>query len=84
MCHDMVCGGEGHETSRRSCERFHENKFTLLPVTLIRDRVRHLCWGLKSGEVLLLGGLGGGRFSEKVSADGSSSSLDFELAYEIM
>ena len=37
---------------------------------------------LPAGEVLLLGGLHSSTSTERVSADGSSSSTDFTLPYE--
>ena len=106
MCNNMVCGGKSisrvdyaldvssKDTTPRSCEKFDgEYRFTPLPVKLVQPRVGHLCWGLKTGDVLLLGGMVGGQWddqglgrldgarktTERVSADGSSSSLDFEL-----
>ena len=64
---------------------FENSTFSALPVRLVRRRAGHLCWKLDSGEVLLLGGKS--RFSirttERVSEDGSSSKLDFILAYPI-
>ena len=56
MCNNMVCGGLGRN-ARESCEKFDGiSSFTSLPVRLVERRYRHLCWGLKSGDVLLLGG----------------------------
>ena len=82
MCNNMVCGGKSNK-AEKSCEKFDGiSTFTSLPVRLRDSREGHLCWGLKSGDVLLLGGT----FvtsTERVSADGSSSSNVFELPYEI-
>ena len=67
----------------RSCAKFESNgTFTPLPVSLVEERVGHLCWGLPSGEVLLLGGSGSPATAERVSTDGSSSSADFTLPYD--
>ena len=82
FCNKFLCGG--HETAEaatpeRSCEKFYGKNFELLPVSLLEPRKFHLCWGLKSGEVILLGGEGSSTTSEVVSADGTSSSLSFGL-----
>ena len=79
LCHRMVCGGYN---TRKSCFKFDGKSFSTLPVTLLQSRYRYLCWGLPSGEVLLLGGSYSKRTTERVSADGSSSSADFNLAYK--
>ena len=77
----MVCGGVNEN---RSCEMFDGNTtFKVLPVRLVEKRGRHICWGLKTGDVLLLGGSFSPKTTEKVAADGSSSSLDFKLPYGI-
>ena len=97
MCNNMVLGGEWVECQRDpnctgdgcticesqegTCEKFDGiSTFKLLPVRLIGDWRYHLCWGLKSGDVLLLGHH---QTTERVSADGSSSSLDFPLPYPL-
>ena len=83
MCNNIVCGGLAIE-AEKSCEKFDGiSSFTSLPVRLVERRVYHLCWGLKSGDVLLLGGRQSYRSTERVSADGSYSKLDFKLPYEI-
>ena len=83
MCNNMVCGGSDSETEK-TCEKFDGiSSFTSLPLRLVKSRDRGLCWGLKSGDVLLLGGLYSEKTTERVSADGSSSKLDFKLPYEI-
>ena len=83
MCNSMLCGGYGSPEPDRSCEMFDGSySFTRLPVTLVERRDDHLCWGLKSGEVILLGGSSSKRTTERVSADGSSSSADFSLPYD--
>ena len=82
MCNNMVCGGSGSE-AMKSCEKFDGiSSFTSLPVSLVKGRYGHLCWGLRSGDVLLLGGQEAST-TERVSADGSSSKLDFKLPYKI-
>ena len=84
MCNNMVCGGSGEPETEKSCEKFDGiSSFTSLPLRLVRDRYDHLCWGLKSGDVLLLGGWNSEKTTERVSADGSSSKLDFKLPYKI-
>ena len=83
MCNNMVCGGCGGRKARKSCEKFDGiSSFTSLPVSLVKGRYGHLCWGLRSGDVLLLGGQEAST-TERVSADGSSSKLDFKLPYKI-
>merc|ERR1711953_1404553 len=80
LCNGLLCGGS---PSRRSCRRL-ESDGTLRPLelTLVDDRFSHLCWGLSSGEVLLIGGLDSGNTTELVSADRSSSSKHFDLAFD--
>jgi len=84
LCGNLACGGWG---SRKSCSLFDgAGTFTALSVTLREERVYHLCWQLQSGEVLLLGGgstTGSVSTTERLSADGSSSTADFNLPYEI-
>ena len=83
MCNNMVCGGWFRE-AEKSCEKFDGiSSFTSLPVRLVERRYRHLCWGLKSGDVLLLGGSYSEKTTERVSADGSSSKFAFKLPYRI-
>ena len=86
MCLNMLCGGRG-SAALRSCEKFDgTSAFRSLGVRLAEERYGHLCWGLPSGEVLLLGGRSrtSRQTTERVSADGSSSSLDFRLEYRIL
>jgi len=84
MCHNIICGGWGSPDPDRSCERFDgASSFARLSVRLMQRRDDHLCWGLKSGEVILFGGLESKRTTERVSADGLSSSRDFNLPYDI-
>ena len=83
LCGNLACGGR---KSPNSCSWFDGvGTFTATSVTLIQPREFHICWLLPSGEVLLLGGLGGGgsasSTTERVSADGSSSTADFNLPY---
>ena len=81
LCDDILCGGIG---GRRTCLKFDGiSKWTSLPVTLVVGRAEHLCWGLPSGELLLLGGMFSAAMftTERVSADGSSSVADFNLPY---
>ena len=55
MCNNMLCGGAGGNSSR-TCQKFDGiSTFTSLPVRLVEEREWHLCWGLKSGDVLLFG-----------------------------
>jgi len=82
LCHGMACGGYP-DTNYRSCVKFEaDGTFTPMFVTLREERYWHLCWSLPSGEVLLLGGWGSPATTERVSADGSSSSADFTLPYD--
>ena len=79
-----TCSVENLNQMRKSCEKFDGiSSFTSLPLRLVKSRDRGLCWGLKSGDVLLLGGLYSEKTTERVSADGSSSKLDFKLPYRI-
>jgi len=81
LCHGLVCGGYG-DSSLRSCVKFEaDGTFSPTAVTLLQKRRDHLCWGLPSGEVLLMGGDYSGTTTERVSSDGSSSSADFTLPY---
>ena len=84
LCGNLACGGWG---SQQSCSRFDgAGTFTALSVTLREERVYHLCWQLQSGEVLLLGGgtsVDSVSTTERLSADGSSSTADFNLPYDI-
>ena len=90
MCNNMVCGGGSGVRSHKSqdsCEKFDGiSGFSSLPVKLVHGRLAHLCWGLKSGDVLLLGTYSMRphytETTERVSADGTSSSYDFKLAYK--
>ena len=83
MCNNIVCGGWFRE-AKKSCEKFDGiSSFTSLPVRLVKHRYGHLCWGLRSGDVLLLGGGFSRTTTERVSADGSSSKLDFKLPHKI-
>ena len=81
LCGSLACGGYN---SRTSCSLFDgEGTFTALSITLKEQRSEHLCWQLQSGSVLLLGGWFSGKTTERVSADGSSSTADFNLPYSI-
>ena len=92
MCHGMLCGGWTNENQggAQTCERFEATTgtFTLLPVELRQRRAYIPCWGLESGDVLLFGGwtwssqsssMVNNNVTERVSADGSSSSYDFTM-----
>ena len=69
--------------SYRSCVKFGGNgTFIPLPVSMVEERTSHICWGLPSGEVLLLGGWSSPTTTERISTDGSSSSADFTLPYD--
>ena len=83
FCNNFLCGGRG-ASSERSCEKFDGENFELLPVSLVEPREDHLCWGLDSGEVILLGGLKSPKTSELVSADGTWSTTFFELPTNIL
>ena len=82
----MVCGGFTPRAIK-SCVKFDgKSTFTALRVRLVHERRMHLCWGLKSGDVLLLGGVDSKSrdSTERVSADGSSSISDFKLTYKTL
>ena len=78
LCNSVYCGGRGGD---RSCVKLEGGTFSQMSVTLLQNRYRHLCWGLPSGEILLMGGSSSSRTTERLSSDGSSSSPDFDLAY---
>ena len=82
LCGNLACGGRGSE--QKSCSLFDgAGTFRALPVTLREERAEHLCWQLQSGSVLLLGGVYSPSTTERLSADGSSSTADFDLPYNI-
>ena len=65
-----------------SCLRYNgDGSVTTLDLRLENKRNNHLCWTLPSGEVLLMGGSNSEGTTDKVSADGESSSRDFNLNY---
>ena len=83
LCGRLACGG--YIDPSKSCSWFDAGSltFSALPVTLIESRVQHLCWQLGSGDVLLLGGWYSGSTTERLTADGLSSTADFNLPYSI-
>ena len=82
ICGNLACGGFNSEG--KSCSWFDGvGTFTALPVSLKEERAQHLCWLLPSGEVLLLGGGHSTTTTERLSADGTSSTADFDLPYDI-
>ena len=80
LCNNVYCGGDGIE---RSCVKLEGGTSTQMAATLVQKRAYHLCWGLPSGEILLMGGNDNSAktTTERLSSDGSSSSPDFNLAY---
>ena len=79
MCNNILCGGR--ETPD-SCLMFDgKSKFTPLALKMVEKRANHVCWSLPSGDVLLLGGLYSTQTTERISADGSSTSADFPLPH---
>ena len=82
LCGNLACGGRASQ--EKSCSRFDgAGTFTALSVTLKQSRKEHLCWQLQSGFVLLLGGRLSRSTTERLSADGASSTADFNLPYSI-
>ena len=81
LCNNVYCGGNGGD---RSCVKLEGENFSQMPVTMVQSRYGHLCWGLPSGEILLMGGQDSSlsKTTEKLSSDGTSSSPDFNLAYQ--
>ena len=77
LCNNVYCGGYGGD---RSCVKLEGENFSQMPVTMVQSRYGHLCWGLPSGEILLMGGDSSRTTTERLSSDGSSSSPDFDLA----
>lgn len=81
FCNNFLCGGN---PAVRSCEKFDGiSSFKAMSVSLVEPRSSHMCWGLQSGEVLLLGGQQSPTTTEVISADGTSSKGDFTLPFEI-
>ena len=78
LCNSVYCGGRGGD---RSCVKVEGGNFTQMSANLVQKRAYHLCWGLPSGEILLMGGFHSKTTTERLSADGSSSSPDFNLPY---
>ena len=82
FCNNLLCGGD---PTFRSCEKFDGvSTFEALAVSLVERRKFHICWGLQSGEVLLMGGHYSATTTELVSADGTSSSTNYSLPYVTM
>ena len=80
LCNSVYCGGSGDP---RSCVKFKGGTISQMSATLVQKRTYHICWGLPSGEILLMGGNDNSAktTTERLSSDGSSSSPDFNLAY---
>ena len=80
LCNNVYCGGNGGEGS---CVKVEGGTSTQMSANLVQKRAYHLCWGLPSGEILLMGGNDNSAktTTERLSSDGSSSSPDFNLAY---
>ena len=79
LCNNLICGGDN---MYHSCLRYNgDGSVTTLDLRLENKRRNHLCWTLPSGEVLLMGGSNSEGTTDKVSADGESSSRDFNLNY---
>ena len=78
-CRNLQCGGWESDTTTRSCRHINDSSIT---ITLRQKRYRHLCWSLPGDQtdVLLLGGWGSSRTTERIS--GSSSSANFTLPYK--
>ena len=80
LCNNVYCGGTG---GWWSCVKFQGGTFSKMSATLVQSRADHICWGLPSGEILLMGGSSSlsKTTTERLSSDGMSSSPDFNLAY---
>ena len=82
-CNDLLCGGArgwfGGE-HRKSCAKFDGKDFKSTSVTLNKQSWGGSCWSRPSGEVVLLHSEG--KYTETVSADGSTSSLGKTLPYK--
>ena len=81
LCNNLYCGGGNNQ---RSCVRYNgDGSVTSLNLTLVKSRYHHLCWGLPTGEVLLLGGYDSvaRKTTERISLNATSSSPDFNLPY---
>ena len=83
LCNNILCGGGFSTTLQRSCRLFDcKSSLLSLQVSLLNSRSNHLCWSLRSGDILLLGGTYSPKTTEKVFRDGSSSFPKFNLPYK--
>ena len=82
-CNDLLCGGAwgwfGGDVHRKSCAKFDGKDFKSTSVTLNKQMIYGACWARPSGEVVLLPSER--KYTETVSADGSTSSLGKTLPY---
>ena len=88
MCNNIICGGfwiqpppGKPDPIDRSCIKWdtEAKNWKNLTVKLKESRDNHVCWGLRSGEVLLFGGADHKSNAEKLSKDGKSSKIAFDL-----
>merc|ERR1711953_992287 len=87
---NIVCGGgpynsdpnyTGHDETRSSCVTLASDGTWLETTRLLEQRYHHSSWASPSG-LILLGGRGSKRTTEKIQEDGSSS-YSFELKYDL-
>jgi len=79
-----ICGGgvyNVYSASRRSCLTLNSNGNWLETTSLLEQRYHHSSWASPSG-LILMGGRGSKRTTEKIEADGTST-YSFELKYDI-
>ena len=87
QCGRLICGGlSSSSESERSCLKLNPltGVFTPTSVTLVEERLGHLCWDFEGegGLNLLLGGIRSPRSTEMVTSYGLSSSANFSLQYD--
>merc|ERR1712183_86395 len=87
---NIVCGGSpynsdpnytGHDETRSSCVTLARSGTWVETTRLLEQRYRHSSWASPSG-LILLGGRGSKRTTEKIEEDGTSS-YSFELKYDL-
>jgi len=87
---NIVCGGgpynsdpnyTGHDETRSSCVTLASDGTWLETTRLLEQRYHHSSWASPSG-LILLGGRGSKRTTEKIQEDGTSS-YSFELKYDL-
>ena len=74
----LQCGGY---CSQKSCHRFTEGKWEESH-SLSEERVKHNSWMTEGGSLLLLGGEGSNKTTEKITEGNEEATEPFKLHYE--